>query len=518
MANKHLFASLIGRMLPQTTGVNNASAPAYELSPQHALAQYAVSGCLHSTFYTAAEEQLEQVFVLCRDVDTEWIAKTAVFARESGHMKDMPALLCAVLAVRDIALLRRVFHRVINNGTMLRSFVQIVRSGVAGRKSLGSVPKKLVLEWLENRSDEELFRASVGNNPSLADIIKMVHPRPATPQREALYAYIIGRRVREELLPACVQEYEALKRGDTDAVPTVPFQMLTSLPLDTNAWCAIARNASWQATRMNLNTFARHGVLEVEGMDTLLAERLSNPDAIRKARVFPYQLLAAWTASERCVPPVIREALHDAMECATANIPALEGTVYICPDVSGSMHSPVTGYRKGATSAVRCIDVAALVAAAVLRKNPRATVLPFHDTVVRTSLSGRDSVMTNARILAGINSGGTNCSAPLALLNKRSAKGNLVVYISDNESWMDAQSVFRGTKMMREWNVFKKRNPDARLVCIDIAPNKTTQVIERDDVLNIGGFSDHVFTVLSLFAQGKYYAGHWVEEIEQTAL
>lgn len=518
MANKHLFASLIGRMFPNTTGMNNANAPAYELSPRHALAQYAVSGCLHSTFYTTAEEQLEQVFVLCRDVDAEWIAKVAVFAREYGYMKDMPAVLCAVLAVRDTALLKRVFHRVIDNGTMLRNFVQIIRSGVVGRKSLGSVPKKLILEWLEHRSDEELFRASVGNNPSLADVIKMVHPRPSTSEREALYAYIIGRRVREELLPACVQAYEAFKQGNTDAVPNVPFQMLTSLPLDTAAWCAIARNASWQATRMNLNTFARHGVLEVEGMDALLAKRLSNPEAIRKARAFPYQLLAAWTAAERSVPPILREALHDAMECATDNIPALDGTVYICPDVSGSMHSPVTGYRQGATSAVRCIDVAALVAAAVLRKNPRAEVLPFHDKVVDVRLSGRDSVMTNATKLASIDSGGTNCSAPLAWLNARSAKGDVVVYISDNESWMDAHTVARGTAMMHEWNVFKQRNPNARLVCIDIVPNKTTQAMERDDILNIGGFSDHVFTVLSLFAQGEYYAGHWVEEIEQTAL
>jgi len=31
--------------------------------------------------------------------------------------------------------------RVINNGKMLRNFVKIVRSGVAGRKSLGTAPK-----------------------------------------------------------------------------------------------------------------------------------------------------------------------------------------------------------------------------------------------------------------------------------------------------------------------------------------------------------------------------------------
>ena len=92
-------------------------------------------------------------------------------------MKDMPALLCATLAARDTALLARIFDRVIDDGRMLRNFVQIVRSA-AGRKS-GSAPRRssLVQRWFAQRNDEPVFRASVGQSPSLADVIKMVHPR-----------------------------------------------------------------------------------------------------------------------------------------------------------------------------------------------------------------------------------------------------------------------------------------------------------------------------------------------------
>ena len=50
------------------------------------------------------------------------------------------------------------------------------------------------------------------------------------------------------------------------------------------------------------------------------------------------------------MPREVREALQDAMEIAIANVPAIDGKVYVCPDVSGSMHSPVTGHRKGATT------------------------------------------------------------------------------------------------------------------------------------------------------------------------
>jgi 60 kDa SS-A/Ro ribonucleoprotein len=213
----------------------------------------------------------------------------------------------------------------------------------------------------------------------------------------------------------------------------------------------------------------------------------------------------------------MRDALQDAMEIATDNVPRIEGKVYVCPDVSGSMASPVTGMRKGATTAVRCIDVAALVTAAVLRKNPSATVLPFSTDVETIELNPRDSVMTNAEKLAAIGGGGTNCSAPMAQLNREKAKGDLVIFVSDNESWADPQHG-RGTALMTEWNAFRARNTEARLVCIDIQPYATTQALEREDVLNIGGFSDAVFGLIATFAEGKLTAGHWVEIIESVAI
>jgi len=65
MANKTLFKSIIGKLLPATNAVNDERAPAYAFTPKQALAQYAVTGCLNSTFYAAAESQLAKVMKLC---------------------------------------------------------------------------------------------------------------------------------------------------------------------------------------------------------------------------------------------------------------------------------------------------------------------------------------------------------------------------------------------------------------------------------------------------------------------
>ena len=517
MANLQLFQTLRGALLLSANTLNEAGGAAYALSPKHQLAQLAATGCLNSTFYAQAQDQLDTVLALAREVDPVFVAKTAVYARRAGHMKDMPALLAATLAVRDVALLAKVFGRVVDNGKMLRNFVQMLRSGAVGRKSLGTRPKKLVQQWLLEATEAQLLNAAVGNTPSLADVVKMVHPKPAEAWRAAWFAWLIDRPYALEALPPVTQAFERFKRDRAQAVPDVPFQMLTALELDAQAWAQIAQRGSWQMVRQNLNTFARHGVFELPGLAEAVAAKLRDPQAVAKARVLPYQLMAAYTATGAEVPHVVKEALQDAMELALANVPVFEGRVVVCPDVSGSMSSPVTGHRGSASSAVRCIDVAALVAAAVLRRNADARVLPFETKVVSLELNPRDSVMTNAAKLAAVGGGGTSCSAPLALLNKEKAQADLVVLVSDNESWAD-RARGRGTATMQEWEAFKQRNPKARLVCIDIQPYATTQAQERRDVLNIGGFSDEVFKLLAVYAAGGLGADHWVGVIEETSI
>lgn len=181
MANKTLFASLRDVLIPRTDAVNSENAPAYALAPKAALAQYAATGCFGHTFYATANEQLTRVLELCEAVDADFVARVAIYSRTKSFMKDMPALLCAWLSRRDARLHEAVFARVIDNARMLRTYTQILRSGVVGRKSLGTAPKRLVREWLASRDEEALFRSSTGQSPSLSDIVKMVHPKSAAP-------------------------------------------------------------------------------------------------------------------------------------------------------------------------------------------------------------------------------------------------------------------------------------------------------------------------------------------------
>ena len=524
MANKTLFKTYVGNLLPKTDVVNEAGGRAYSFSDEHALAQYAVTGCLNATFYAGAEQQLDKVIEMCDKVSPEYIAKTALYARQVGYMKDMPALLCAILSVKSPGLMAEIFDRVINNTKMLRNFVQIMRSGVVGRKSLGTLPKRMILQWLENKTATQLFIGAIGQNPSLADIVKMVHPNPESTEKEALYGYLIGKDYDFDSLPEIVKQYEKFKCNTNPLkaeVPDVPFQYLTALQLAKSQWAEIARTATWQTTRMNLNTFARHGVFEVPNIENSVVKKLRDSNLIKNAKVFPYQLMAAYMNASYAIPRRVVDSLQDAMDIALRNVPKIKGKVYVFPDVSGSMHWPVTGYRKGASTKVRCIDAAGMIASAILFKNKSTEIIPFSDDVVNVRLNSRDSVITNANKLASLPSGGTNCSAPLKALNDRKAKGDLVIYVSDNESWVDSQRGCwgnHGTETMKQWNLFKKRNPDAKMICIDIQAVSSTQAKERRDIINVGGFSDQVFNLIAYIASGKADKGFWVNEVESQVI
>jgi 60 kDa SS-A/Ro ribonucleoprotein len=96
-----------------------------------------------------------------------------------------------------------------------------------------------------------------------------------------------------------------------------------------------------------------------------------------------------------------------------------------------------------------------------------------------------------------------------------------VVFVSDNESWADRHMAgtlafvdgYGKTLMMEEFRKLQGRRPNAKLVCIDIQPYTSTQAPdEKGAILNIGGWSDQVFTVIDAFLRGN--SKGWVDAIK----
>ena len=528
MANKSLFASLTSR-LPRAIAVNEAGGCAYKLEPKHALAQVAATGTFGNAFYSTAETQLDEVLKLIDKVDdNQYLAKLALYAREKAFMKDMPAALLVALSVRDTELMHRVFDRVVDNGRVLRTVFQMIRSGQfknkagKGRVGLSSSVQRAFQRWLNTASVGKLLSASIGNDPSLRDILRMARPTPKDNARRAMFGWLTDKSIEkwapatEADLPVEVQSLIAYRNSESEeaqaliagGLDNVRWDLLSDAAKGPTVWAALARKMGPQALRMNLNALLRHDVLATSAMVDYVADRIADESEIRRSRQFPYQYFAAYLNADDNVPQKIKTALHKAAEIACGNVPELPGPVVIGLDTSGSMSSAVTGNRgRGATSKMRCIDVAALFAAAILRRNPDSVVIPFDTSAYDAKMDPNDSILSIAERLAKYGGGGTDCSLPLVAANQKHAKRKFagIVLVSDNESWVGTGR-HGSTGVMTAWEAFvanqrklagKEANP--KLVCIDLQPYQTVQACERADIMNIGGFSDAVFNVISAF-------------------
>jgi 60 kDa SS-A/Ro ribonucleoprotein len=96
------------------------------------------------------------------------------------------------------------------------------------------------------------------------------------------------------------------------------------------------------------------------------------------------------------------------------------------------------------------------------------------------------------------------------------------VLVSDTESWVykgraHAYGSHGSTGVMTEWQQFVQNQQTLggsrpKLICIDLQPVTTTQAPDRGDVLNVGGFSDAVFSVVASFLDDD--ANRFVSEVE----
>jgi len=570
MANKTLFASASSHLPPANT-VNEAGGLAFALPPKQALAQVAATGCFNGTFYASAESQLKELQSLIGQVhDPVFLAKLAVYSRERALMKDMPAALLLALSKFDTQLMQRVFDRVVDNGRILRTMFQLLRSGLFARRSLSSSLQRAFQRWFNSVPVEGLLSASIGNDPSLRDVLRLARPTPKDNARRALFGWLTGKEVEKWApasvadLPEAVRALVAYRQAETaDAQiqaiqgKSIRWDLLSDQARSPDVWKVIARQMGSQALRMNLNTLLRHEVFgplnspanvnqsdavkmsrvvkdslglkarqEDRQMIEYVAGRLQDADEIRRSRQFPYQYFGAYLNADPALPHEIKSALHRAAELACGNVPELPGPIVIGLDVSGSMSSPVTGHRGlGATSKMRCVDVAALFAAAILRRNPDSVVIPFDTKAYGVRVDPQDSILSLAERLAKFGGGGTNCSLPLADANTtyRNRQFAGCILVSDNESWV-GHGRQNSTAVMTEWENFVQNQrrlgghegSAPKLVCIDLQPYTTTQAPDRKEILNVGGFSDAVFSVIAGFLGSD--ANRFISEVEAIEL
>jgi hypothetical protein len=135
----------------------------------------------------------------------------------------------------------------------------------------------------------------------------------------------------------------------------------------------------------NLRNFDQAAISDV-AVEAVIA-KITDPAEVAKARLFPYQV---WAAYKNAPSDNWKRALGRTLDLTVGNIPALDGTLVVI-DTSGSMQAPVS--RR---STMWRVEAAAVMAMATAKRAADIDVVIYgHDNALVRGLHG-------ASVLAGV--------------------------------------------------------------------------------------------------------------------
>lgn len=508
----------------------------YTSSPRDQLLRGLTTNTLTDTFYATKHTLASELVALCLDfakTDPAFLAKSAVWASTEGRALNNTApnvalaALAAVKTTEAMSWYAKAFGPILRTPLHLLEHVELLRKGNLGRKSLGRGPRTLIRAYLNRLSPYNAVKYH--SRANLRDLLRLTHPTPVTVEQDGIFSWLVKGEMKGASLE--IYSYRALRDAKDDLERTYAIKegnlaweaVLPVVPQPSFAvWTALLKQMPYMAMLRHLSAVSRHGALP-DDLVGYLVERLTDAEAITRAKILPFQINAALgiyaaggrggrsrqgRAATREESPFVAdtrivEALDRALELSFQNW-ALPGRVVILTDVSGSMRSG--GVNEGKITSY--IDVAAIfTAAAVQATDGQARVVAFNDRAFEVSLpSRRFSDVVQA--IHQTPSGGTNMAAGFEYLASHHIPADLVIGITDNESWAGRLTI----DAMREYR--DEQTP--RAIClVTIAPYADSVApMNEPGVHQIAGWSPAVGQFIQIVAEGS----EQVETIEAMTL
>ena len=451
------------------------------------------------TYYRSADTAVSEVRALVMKLvkarEYAFVANLAIYARQEIGMRNMPVVVAVEFlnAVRqfngEFGYGRKLVDNVTQRADQIMDMFAYSKD-VFGAKGKIPIAIKKGLGDALNRFDEYQFaKYNRSNEVKLSDILRIVHPTPKTPEQGAIFEKII--------------------KGTLDTPYTWETELSANgqLPKEQqrakyDIWLDLVKSGrlGFQALVMNLRNMieASNESGKTELLE-LVAQRLRDPAAVIKSRIFPVQLFNAFKAITNISPAVITNAISVALDASCANIGALGEDAWVIIDVSGSMiGEPLT--------------IASIFAAAVYKANSgnQMKVTLFSDNAehIDLSLCKDQSILGISKyIIDKSYGGGTNLAAALKKKNTIGFQPKAVMVFSDmqiNDLTRDRRYYQRNLQSVDVFPdvsaLFKKNTVK---IAFNLSANKTTPMSENQGFFQMSGYSDKVFKFIDLMNNGE---------------
>jgi 60 kDa SS-A/Ro ribonucleoprotein len=415
-----------------------------------------------------------QVVACCLAADGLRTIDRIVAATRTGRAPtNDPALFSLAMAAKlGDAQTRRAGYaalpRVGRIGTHLMGFATFAeRFGGWGRGM-----RKAVGAWFNDRTAGDLA-LQLARYPSQGgwshrDLLRLAHPRAASPSHDRLYAWAIRGELPDGALEdpglALIVALDELRRTDEPARAAriirdhgVPAECVPAALLGSpDVWEALLATTPATALLRDLAAMTRVGLLAPgSAAAERVAAQLRDPGELRAARVHPISILAALLAyragrgarGQGAWQPVasIADALDAAFYASFDGVEPAGKRVLIALDVSGSMDTGSVAGVAGLTPRIASVAMALVTAAT----EPGHAAVAF--TAAAGGLGGKwgggtptltalpvsprqrlDGVVERAGELPR---GGVDCALPMIWAHKHRVDVDTFVVYTDNETW-----------------------------------------------------------------------------------
>lgn len=498
---------------PVSTVRTYNGAPGYEYDTLSQLFLLACSNMVsEDTFYEKASDrdirfsQLIEKAVIEGHID--WLMRFFPWLRNQANMRSA-ATIGAMIAAKSMVslgipggrkLINSVLARADEPGEMVAAYVSMFGRNIPKpiKRGIADAVERLYTE----RNLLKWDTASHGYR--FADVIELVHPKPAWLGQGDLFKVALERRhnrADQSVHSLPMLTANALLRREAAKNPQVLLNAarlsqagmtwedvlsLAGSKVDKAAlWTAMIPSMGYMGLLRNLRNFDQAGIKG--DIADVVAQKLINPDEVKRSRQLPMRFLAAHknVPSNRWAYP-----LEVALELCLKSLPSFPGRTLILIDTSYSMHGSLS-----AKSELQRWEAAAIFGVALSHRCDDATVVSFStDNKVFPQVKGESLLKSIDRFRRGFFYG--NNTATGKAVRDNYFGHDRVVVLTDEQADTDG------------WGVFAAVPEDKVAITFNLAGYRQGHApAGTKNRITIGGLSDAAWTLLPAL-EGRA-AGQW---------
>lgn len=392
--------------------------------------------------------------------------------------------------------------------------------------------RKAIARWYNEQDVDQIAyqmvkyrQRGVYNHRRMLRISKGVKDDNSRPQLKNLLRWQVGKSTEFSTLPKVVKGFEYAKDMEIEEIPDVirdfglTWEMIPTERLNDKAvWDALlsSGNVPLGALLRQLPRLTNLGIIAPmgDGLTAEIIKRLTDPEALKKARIHPVKLLDSMAVyksgrgtSQTWTPvTAIVDALEDAFYASFDFVETTNKRMMLALDLSGSMTWPQNSIRG---MRLKPREVSACMAMVTARSEPQHLITGY--SAVRSGtgfygwtpaisvldISPKSRLSDVIKEIESHPAGGTDLSLPMEAAISNNIPVDVFVSYTDNENGYGRRHPFQALQAYRDHSGI-----DAKMVVVGMSATKFTIADPKDKgMLDIAGFDSAVPQLIADFSK-----------------